>query len=780
MTGPKNGGRSLSLDARVDLVLRKVVNVAYTLTQFTISQGLMRDNKRQYWLGLALLLICTSTWADGQYTNTGDVDDRRLSVLFLVDASWSMRQNDPEKLWRPAVQFVVSELSPDDQVAIAEFEAEGDIIHSSQGEVWISADRQTEILRLISEVRDDGLYTDFRAGLKEALEAFEEVSVDTRRIVLLLSDGVLDPNPRASTYTPHNDKFAAEMLLASKEEQRSIKVKYRQILDPIARRVILQDLLPEYRSSGVEIFTVALGPNADFALLDQMADKSSQRHSEVHSFQATKATDLVEVFAALLQYWSPVTIFKSDAGELHGELVDSLQFDQWVTKPQVVLIVDGQAEPVVYSSKGDSAQLQPSLHPQLYHFGLDTHEQSEWYLKLGSASGSYRSLWIGQNQIQITVIGLKEQYIYGDTVDPVVRVNTRSEVLAGPALSQVKIWAEIVPERGSTIRNQLGFNPTDSSYNLAFLPAYAGQYQIRFSADIFSSTGDQVLPRPGINYQFVVKPAFFVSPDEFYFENPEPGSRLVLPIELRSAYSGKRRVNTSLGLPQWNRAPDDTAAEYALPKLADREILISENQIQKDSLELILPSDLDWGDYNGNIQLNIEGGNTYSISYAFHIQSIWEKVRLPVALLLFFVVLLFGFLVYIWGYLEAPSGVLVPTVSSAGTLVNPIRLGEVKRGLFTKWLHWKRNRIRLRKRGGDISMPTLPLGAGIDIYFYRGQRVYLHNSSSEDVTVAVQDEGLPKKEMKLDSSWRLRHRTVIELGDNKYRYEGTPKRRRHS
>jgi Mg-chelatase subunit ChlD len=175
---------------------------------------------------LAALLIyggrVSRTMAQSDQAAPATSDRAPLSLVFLMDASGSMQENDPQRLRKAAAQAVVSLLNPEDEVAVVEYAAEGRAIISQDGQPWSRADRQEALFKAIEEIGDRGGYTDFYAGLRAGLTAFEGVPETHRKIMLLLTDGILEPNPLDPSYAPHHVSYRLAVTGKSRTQRQAI------------------------------------------------------------------------------------------------------------------------------------------------------------------------------------------------------------------------------------------------------------------------------------------------------------------------------------------------------------------------------------------------------------------------------------------------------------------------------------------------------------------------------------------------------------------------------
>jgi hypothetical protein len=163
-----------------------------------------------------------------------------LDAVVLMDDSGSMRRTDPLKLRFSAFALFTRLLRNDDAVGIVKFDDGASVIAPLR---VLTADFQrTQLDNALSRFPTRGAYTNIYTGLEVALDTMQQHRRETpEKAVLLISDGLMDVNPTAGT--------SNEAML----------------------RLLRDTLLPAYRAAGVKIVTLALSPEADRTLLEEIA-----------------------------------------------------------------------------------------------------------------------------------------------------------------------------------------------------------------------------------------------------------------------------------------------------------------------------------------------------------------------------------------------------------------------------------------------------------------------------------------------------------------------------
>jgi pSer/pThr/pTyr-binding forkhead associated (FHA) protein/Mg-chelatase subunit ChlD len=198
-----------------------------------------------------------------------------LDVVFVLDNSGSMRDNDPEFLTRAAVEDFAGALANDAgidaRVGVVIFDDQARLVReltTLDGEPtpdWLS-----EALALLDF---SGQRTNSPAGVERALYELQRNGREAaRQAIVLLSDGKIDTGDR----------------------QRDLE----------ADRWLREDLAGESAAVGVRIFGVAFTERADFPLMQALARRTSARY-----YRAFAADELAGVIDDVLEQVSEADLF---------------------------------------------------------------------------------------------------------------------------------------------------------------------------------------------------------------------------------------------------------------------------------------------------------------------------------------------------------------------------------------------------------------------------------------------------------------------------------------
>jgi Mg-chelatase subunit ChlD len=115
-------------------------------------------------------------------------DAPRLRVVLVLDASGSMKKNDPDLLARLAAKLLVDLADARDHVTVVSFGSGARTLHAGSG-----ADRE-RLFSAIERVGRDEECTDYARGLEAAASVLPGVPAPgERRLVVFLTDGQLEP-----------------------------------------------------------------------------------------------------------------------------------------------------------------------------------------------------------------------------------------------------------------------------------------------------------------------------------------------------------------------------------------------------------------------------------------------------------------------------------------------------------------------------------------------------------------------------------------------------------
>ena len=188
---------------------------------------------------LAAVLLAFSVFASRALAaDLKDESIEHMDVVLVLDSSASMRLTDPQRLRDEGAKLFLQFLRSGDRLGVVEFSEAAKSIRALSDYDPAQLD---ETVKNITSIGNDGQYTNIIVGLVEAQKILAESGrSDAAHIVILLSDGKLDPNPGV---------ISASAALAQLSEQ----------------------ILPQLKTAGVKTYTLAFSDQADKQLLSEIA-----------------------------------------------------------------------------------------------------------------------------------------------------------------------------------------------------------------------------------------------------------------------------------------------------------------------------------------------------------------------------------------------------------------------------------------------------------------------------------------------------------------------------
>jgi Mg-chelatase subunit ChlD len=210
----------------------------------------------------------------------------RLRVVLVLDASGSMKKNDPDLLARLAGKLLVDLADARDRVTVVWFGSSAGALHTGSG-----ADRAA-LLGAVGRVGRDQECTDYAQGLEAAANELRGPPArGERRLVLFLTDGQLEPA---------QDKGCGKFDAASEKDRK----------DASARVLAAATRLAQARA---KVYAVGLGDKLaaarhSRALLEQLSQKTGGKFLE-----ARRGDQLPEFFSGIFAALVGAPVSKHEA-----------------------------------------------------------------------------------------------------------------------------------------------------------------------------------------------------------------------------------------------------------------------------------------------------------------------------------------------------------------------------------------------------------------------------------------------------------------------------------
>lgn len=159
-------------------------------------------------------------------------------VVLLLDTSGSMLSTDPEKLRNEGAKLLLQFLKKGDRLGVIAFSDSAKVVRPLTD---YSDDTEKETYKAIASLEATGEYTNIVTGVEAAKTMLEEDRREkSSQVIVLMSDGKMEPHPKAGT-----PEFIS--------------------------RILFDFYLPELKSKGIKIHTLAFSDQADKDLLKQIA-----------------------------------------------------------------------------------------------------------------------------------------------------------------------------------------------------------------------------------------------------------------------------------------------------------------------------------------------------------------------------------------------------------------------------------------------------------------------------------------------------------------------------
>ena len=282
------------------------------------------------------------------------------------------------------------------------------------------------------------------------------------------------------------------------------------------------------------------------------------------------------------------------------------------------------------------------------------------------------------------------------------------------------------------------------------------------------------MPRPSKEYKIEVLPRIYLEPRQINFGNLKKGKMATRKIFL---HNGLLKESKFLITGNVTRGSECLKEVEKLPRINTIKVMVPPGQTGTITLKLSVPEDGCWGDFGGNVILKAGGNELYRIDYFVHVPSVWEYVTFTVIILFLILIILLGILIYLWGTLGRPKGVLQVLQSPIGIIVsNSYDLGQVKRkNLLYRLFNWHRNRVSIGGKNSDIHLPSTDYNLRIELLFVRwSNNVYIFNRSVKDSGIIIKVTKPTLKNtpyfIKPGQTITIEHNTIIEIDGYRFKY----------
>ncbi len=227
-----------------------------------------------------------------------------VDAILILDSSRSMQRNDPARLRDQGSRLFLQFLEPDDRFSLIEFGEQASVL---QPLTYLKNSQPDEIRTILEGIQNEGNFTDFLFPLEQALEIFKyEKRPGAEKVIILLSDGHMDPDPRVGT-----------------KQKRTKK--------------LVEEVVPELTKQNIKLYSLALSEEADKIALRAMAEETGGL-----SWYAKEVNEIHRIFSDLfLTIKKPQVLeLTKDGFEIDGSTHEATFFVNRDTKNETVVVID--------------------------------------------------------------------------------------------------------------------------------------------------------------------------------------------------------------------------------------------------------------------------------------------------------------------------------------------------------------------------------------------------------------------------------------------------------
>jgi len=189
---------------------------------------------------------------------TQTIPKRPKQIIFVLDNSGSMKQNDPNRITRDVVANFIKNVDAGSHLGMVIFDKDARVLNPLTEITGAEAD--TKFIDSLNRLDYSGQLTNTPTGIERAIYELKTKGKKTAdKIIILLTDGIIDTGDVKSNV----------------ESERWLK----------------EDLVPECQQLGIKIFGIAFTDNADFRLMQILSSKTNGEY-----FRVYQAEEIQNVF----------------------------------------------------------------------------------------------------------------------------------------------------------------------------------------------------------------------------------------------------------------------------------------------------------------------------------------------------------------------------------------------------------------------------------------------------------------------------------------------------
>lgn len=239
-------------------------------------------------LGVYRASIVDASTVDKTKSAAGKIPQRELKeaeldIVFVLDNSGSMRNNDPNFITREVVTNFVSDLGETARLGMVIFDETAELVEPLTS--LDNAEIRANFLKGLDLIDFRGKFTNSPAGIERAVyELKTKGRLDAEKIIIFLTDGIVDTGDKSQDF----------------EKEKWLK----------------EDLTQESKNAGVRIFGIAFTDKADFRLIQTLAVRTEGEY-----FRVFEVDDLQAVFTKIKGIIAAEPVAKPDASLAETKVV---------------------------------------------------------------------------------------------------------------------------------------------------------------------------------------------------------------------------------------------------------------------------------------------------------------------------------------------------------------------------------------------------------------------------------------------------------------------------
>ena len=190
-----------------------------------------------------------------------ELKQAELDIVFVLDNSGSMRNNDPNFITKKVVTNFLGGRGERSRLGMVIFDETANLVEPLTS--IDNAEVRARFLESLDVINFKGKFTNSPAGIERAIyELKTNGRQDTKKIIIFLTDGIVDTGNKSQDL----------------EKENWLK----------------EDLTRESKNAGIRIFGIAFTDNADFRLIQTLAVRTDGEY-----FRVFEVADLQEVFTKI-------------------------------------------------------------------------------------------------------------------------------------------------------------------------------------------------------------------------------------------------------------------------------------------------------------------------------------------------------------------------------------------------------------------------------------------------------------------------------------------------